>query len=373
MNDVNANDQGQTGESITVEYFEFEWNFDMDNMTSALSTDGNSIIGYKVKGRCKACWGSLIARTQKGTWKITGIKCRACGKMLEGIEAEEEDSRMSSEGNNNRFNLAYGLRPNYGEGTFLQKSFPQYDNYNEEDIKKRVRLKVAEGNKAGKLTRNSFPLGSPGLFLLQAQLLMEGLIGISNPEDFSVVVFDDIDFLDDGSVLVYPDVEGLKHDSKYFKNRLLRRMGANMTTAMISAFACELAMKAISLTCDDEAKRIHDLLELFESLPGESRSRIKIDFPEIESILEGRRQTFDSWRYFETNIGELAFSTMIDKPSAQALCKAARVILDECEIVGLHASVVMDAKQDVSQVGQQRTYHQSINIKVTGGENPPPL
>ena len=371
MHDTHATSGRNDIEKDSIASIEIEWNFDMDKMSTEFSINGGpNIYHWKIKGRCKACWGSLIARTNKETREVTGIRCRVCGKLLEGSDAAVEDSRMSKEGNTNLLNLASGLSPRYGEGPFVQKLFPQLNHYTEQDLKKHIESKAAEGNKRGKLTRNHFPVGSPGLFLLQAQMLMDGLADISNPQDPSVATFDDFEFLDDGSVRVYPDLEGIKEDPRYFENSMSKRMGANMTMSMISAFACELAMKAISLTCSDEAKRIHDLLDLFEDLPEESRNRIRADFGEIESILEKRRRTFDSWRYFETNTGEMVLSVLIDKVAARALGKAARVIMDECEIVGLNGSATMNARQSVRQVGQQRTTRHHIDVKVSGSENP---
>ena len=61
---------------------------------------------------------------------------------------------------------------------------------------------------------------------------------------------------------------------------------------MIAAFACELALKAISLTCTDEASKSHDLLDLFDHLPRESRDRIEADFSTIRDVLTENRGTF---------------------------------------------------------------------------------
>ena len=148
-------------------------------------------------------------------------------------------------------------------------------------------------------------------------------------------------------------------------------MGATMVEGMISAFACELAMKAISLTCKDEAIKTHDLLDLFKDLPKESRLRISADYPDIVVLMEQARQVFGAWRYFENNVGERGMSAMIDMPRAHALGKAARVIIDEAEMVGLRGELEVNAKQDVREIGAARTYNYRINAKVTGGESPP--
>ena len=78
--------------------------------------------------------------------------------------------------------------------------------------------------------------------------------------------------------------------------------GSTMTRALMSAFACELAMKAIRLTRLDEARKQHDLLALYRDLPEDSRTRMEMDYPGIEAILQKARHTFGKWRYFETKI-----------------------------------------------------------------------
>ena len=59
----------------------------------------------------------------------------------------------------------------------------------------------------------------------------------------------------------------------------MKRLGSTMTIAMMSAFACELAMKAIRLTRMDEAQKIHDLWLLYSDLPEDSRARMEEGFP----------------------------------------------------------------------------------------------
>ena len=140
---------------------------------------------------------------------------------------------------------------------------------------------------------------------------------------------------------------------------------------MISAFACELAMKAISLTCKDEAIKTHDLLDLFHALPEESQSRITADYLEIEEVIDQGRQTFGKWRYFERNVGENGLRAMIDTARVRALGKAARVILDEAETVGLQGKAKVNAQQKVRVAKQQRTYDHKFNLTVTGSESPP--
>ena len=150
-------------------------------------------------------------------------------------------------------------------------------------------------------------------------------------------------------------------------------MGTTRTEAMTAAFACELAMNAICLTCKDEAIRTHDLIELYHDLPQRSRTRIEADYPEIAAVMEAGRQTFGEWRYFQKSVGEAGLRAMIDMQQARALGKAARVFLDEADMVGLATSFKMQANRKIRVVGDTEFTSDTINVEMTGGENPPSL
>ena len=62
---------------------------------------------------------------------------------------------------------------------------------------------------------------------------------------------------------------------------------------------------------------------------------------------------------------------MIDMPRAHALGRAARVIIDEAEMVGLRGEWEVKATQYVREIGPKRTYYHEVNAKVTGSEWPP--
>ena len=151
----------------------------------------------------------------------------------------------------------------------------------------------------------------------------------------------------------------------------MRRMGTTMTEAMIAAFACELAMKAISLTCNDEASKTHDLLLLFQGLPGGSRERIQADYPEIADVIRKGRHTFGAWRYFETSVGEAVIHSMVDVDQARALGKAARVILDEAEFVGVTGTATIQGTRHVRMAGDTSIRKDELTIKFNAGETPP--
>ena len=352
---------------------EIEWGIDMDTMSTKWSFAGKPEREVKLKGRCKRCWGSLLARSDEaGVW--TGMKCRVCGWLLEGEDAAKERARGLNESIVNLMNIDFGRYSQYAEGAFSLKIFPQMDRLTEGELRTRIGTKVASGSRAEnreKLTRSSFPLGSPGWLYLQANTLMSGVEQISNLDQQSVAHFPDFDIREDGTVVTYLPMEGLKEDPQFHERQMARTMGSTMIEAMVSAFACELAMKAICLTCKDEAIKNHDLLDLFNDLPEDSRLRIRADYPEIEELMERARQVFGAWRYFERDIGESGLMAIADLNRAQALSKAARVILDEATIVGLGGTVKMNATRNVRVVGEQRFYKGEIKINMTGSEWPP--
>ena len=341
----------------------------MDSMSTTFSFGGTETKA-KLKGRCKRCWGRLLARRGENRgW--TGIRCRVCGIKIEGKKAQDEFKRMQERTILNLMNMEFGRAPEYRDAKFIQKIFPEMDSLPKEEVVGRVRTKLAEGKKGNKLTRHDFPLGSAGILVIQAEILMAGVADISHPHETSVADFSDVRVQNDGSLRVRSSLEGFKDDPNYSDNRLRRRMGTTMTEAMTAAFACELAMKAICLTCKDEAIKTHDLMDLYEDLPEQSRRRMRADYPEIAKTLESGRQTFGQWRYFEMNVGEEGMRAMIDVQKARALGKAARVILDEAAMMGLDATVKMRAKRNVRIVADTEVQNQAINLKITGGESPP--
>ena len=191
------------------------------------------------------------------------------------------------------------------------------------------------------------------------------------PRELSVARFWDFDMHDDGSATVHVPTKELSEDPKASENELMKRLGSTMTIAMMSAFACELAMKTIRLTRMDEARRSHDLWRLYRDLPEDSRARMEEDFPEAGSVLKKARHTFAKWRYFEANAGGRGMSAMIDTGRAFALAKAARVLLDEAELMGLGYSVDIDATQKVTTTGDRQHMHVIHKLNTTAREAPP--
>ena len=266
--------------------------------------------------------------------------------------------------------MALGLLPKYQDGArFVSKIFPHIDRQTAEEFQRRTIAQATKEPKEGWLTRREFPGGSAGFLFLQARALMSGLERL--PSELSVAPFWDFDMHDDGSTTVHVPTKELREDPKAGENELMKRLGSTMIIAMMSAFACELAMKAIRLTRMDEARKSHDLWQLYRDLPEDSRARIEEDCPEGSSVLKKARHTFDKWRYFEANGGGRGISSMIDTDRAFALAKAARVLLDEAELMGLGYSVEIDATKKVTKISDRKYMHFSHKMHTTAREAPP--
>ena len=356
----------------TLATIKIEWNYDMDRqppISLSVIRQGD-YDGATFRGRCKSCWGRLIGRMHN-KHGMTGIKCSVCRTILNGEDAQKEYMRMDKEAVFNLLNMGLGHPPKYGDGLFVKKVFPNIGRMTTREIKQKVRTKALMAKKEYFLTRSGFPAGSPGYLVLQARLLMAGLEDVANPDEHSVIEFPEFNMKADGSATVQVSTIGLSGDPQYSEQSVKRKIGTTMTESMMSAFSCELALKAICLTCKDEAPKKHDLVELYEFLPPNSIKRIEVDFPHIRSVLEDGRHRFGKWRYFETSINKEAMLSMIHSDLARGLSKAARVLLDECEFVGLSGSVSVNATQSVTVEGKKEHYHYKFDMNVKGTENPP--
>lgn len=350
---------------------QIEWGADLESLTFRGTDWDGSAYEARVKARCARCWGGLVGR-HDDRHQITGIKCRVCGEKREGEAARGEHSRMQNEHAANLGNVVSGRLPRYAEdATFVLKTFPARERMIPDDFRARISRSMASPGPGNKIDRNRFPPGSPGYFVLQATTLMASVEDISHPQMRSVADFPRVRFRDDGTAVCTVCQKGIRDDPQFHERLLLRNLGETLTAAMISAFACELAMKAISLTVNDEALRTHDLKRLYDDLPEPSRCRAAADYPGIAAALEAGRQTFDSWRYFETDVGEAVARALIDTEQARHLGKAARVILDEAETVGLGYAVNVEGRQEVRTSGDADKFRQHLNIDVQGFEAPP--
>lgn len=357
---------------------QIEWNWDLDEEEAHVSNfgmgDHRHSLGeegrFRLKGRCKRCWGGLIGKKDIEKHEVLAIRCRVCGLLLEGDAAGNEYERMSRQSGLNLMSVLTGIGVRYrGDATFVQKIFPHIERLSPEELHLRVNESVQNASRRGRLSRGSFPAGSAGFLFLQARALMSGVERL--PRESSVARFWAVDMHDDGSATVHIPTEELKEHTKTTEHELMKRLGSTMTVAFNSAFACELAMKAIGLTRLDEARRNHDLWELYGDLPEDSRARVETDFPGIGSVMEEARHTFGRWRYFEVDVGSRGISAMIDTERAFSLAKAARVLLDEAELMGLGYSVHIDATQEIFETEDQRHTHVKHKLNTTAKEAPP--
>lgn len=346
-----------------------EWNWDMDNIGLSIPAL-DDVTEFKLRTRCQRCWGRVRGRTDPER-NVTGMRCLDCGRALEGQAAADEEDRISKESFLNAVNSDWGIQAKYSDGSFARKVFPEIDRLSKQELLSRVALGKGHYAKSpgGTLTRHDFQAGSPGWLFLQARLLIDGASKATDYGRDSVADFPTVKA--DGSVSVRIDTERMSENPRTQEQELLSRVGSLLGHGMIGAFACELALKAISLTCTDEATKTHQLLQLFDELPPESRDRLAADFSTIRDVLATSREAFGAWRYFETAVGKDAFSGMIDPERSRSLMKAARVILDEGEYVGLTAGINVKAKRRVRVTGEQRQRADQIDFTIRGGECPP--
>ena len=349
---------------------EIEWWVDFDDHPAG------EAAAAAIKGRCANCWGRLAGRLDAEK-QLTGIECRLCGRSIKGDEATREMERMCREMHDNLPKVRRGLAAKYREDAkFVLKILPDMDR-NTAHFDKRIATKIAAGCKKATISRHDFPKGTAGYLYLQACAFVAGTESL--PREMSVIQYSDYDFekprisgidvADDGSeVRVSAEATGR---SRQPSNRLLiERMGSVMMLGMTLAFACELALKAILITRQDEARKTHDLLNLYKDLPEDSEARLKADFTAIEDELKKGRHIFDRWRYFETNVGVEAIQAMVNTERALMLAKAARVLIDEGEIAGLTYKIKVNLDAEFWSEGDHsdNSYKETYGLNVTVGE-----
>ena len=257
------------------------------------------------------------------------------------------------------------------EGPFLWVTFPPLERESRESFEQQVKRIAQIRTPPGKVGRGQFPLGAPGLLFIQARLLTDGLTTVPGFDEGTIGVFPHSQLNSDGTLtLIYPQ-EQIERGPKYREERMMAMMGANMIAAMSSAFACELVMKAICLTAKNQALKSHDLADLYADLPPTSVERMEVYHPEIQTSLEQGRGRFGDWRYFEKNTGETAIASLTPTELSMSLLKAARVLLDEAELLGLSGGVKLHANQSITVDDCSRSDDYRYDLSVHGGEAPP--
>ena len=359
----------------TVRSVQTLWDFDdrWHEMKSVGEGNDKHTFGeegrFRLKGRCRRCWGGIIG---KGTNEAvpTVIRCRVCGIQLEGNDAKEEYQRILKEDADNTFRVSLGFSPKHDNNArFVSKFFPHIERQTADELRSRTSVEEQALPKKGWLTRRDFPVGSAGFLFLQAKVLMSGIERM--PREIALVPFPGRDIHDDGSATVCVPTMSLSGDPKASEKDLMRRLGSTLIIVKMSAFACELVMKAICLTRKDKARKVHDLGQLYCDLPDDSKARLEEDFPEIGSVLKEARFSFAKHRYFDVNVGGHGSTDMINTERVFTLAKAARVLIDEAELMGLSYSVKLDAKQNVTEADDRQYRHFVHKMLIKTIEAPP--
>lgn len=339
-----------------------------------------SVIGYEKRGRCTKCWGQLIGRKDEDEkWNFIG--CRLCGVSVEGDEAENEMKRMVIEAEENLDRVCQLSVATYvAESKFVFKILPDMKR-DKQNVNSRIAAKHAgirsNNHKQKRITRLDIDKGegAAGYFYLQACTLMAGIEGLPKVE--SAIPYSEIDPTELSVSINEKTVNGGLHRfsvntnnmSSNTRNALMRNMGTLVSLGMTSAFACELALKAISLTRSDETVKTHNLSVLYKSLPPDSEQRLRAEYKEIEEVLYEGRNVFGDWRYFQPKHGIEGILALANVDRAYTLAKAARVIIDEGVIAGLMNEVNVE---DVF-IGRIECHDsllwQSCNLSVTAEES----
>ena len=264
--------------------------------------------------------------------------------------------------------LDFGLRSSYKNKHFVYKMFPNVprltkDEATTEEVARHTEagLEVAARSDKKWLTRNEYPFGSAGFLLFQAKSLLAGLEQEAVWDQGLVDGYTDADKRDSRSLFVSDESDDRLDGREWNEARILRWMGSIMIATTYSALACELIMKSIALTCNDRAKKIHNLQELFADLPKSSRDRIVTDQPGVEDLFRVERETSGSWRYLEPNKKERGLRTLIDVEAARQLGRVARVLLDEAEVVGLRIGFSFSATRNIDDSEHSRKVDDLLN------------
>lgn len=330
----------------------------------------------EVQGRCYRCWGSIAGLRRKGI-PCAHVQCLGCGASVDGEDVQPEVARMLREAAENVPLARRGRGSKYSsQARFVVKLLPDMDR----DMtwyKQNLAASLLSGRRKGYLDRRDFPSGEAGYLFAQASILVAGLSGL--PRELSALSLADVEYGTPEILRVEPTgaldrstrvVGRIPGRYRRPSNAVVKeRMGMLMMAGSTAAFACELAMKAILMTRNNEAKKTHDLASLYDSLPWDCRERLEGDFGEIGAVLKENRQTFGQWRYFEQRLGGKAFGALVDTYRVWGLGKSARVLIDECVIAGLDYKIEATKESEVTMAGNKTEYGETVSLQVEGNES----
>ena len=163
------------------------WVHDMDQVKITNPQGDDPDVEITVKGRCLKCWGRLIQHGGSDA-TLPRLKCRVCGRTLEGSVAKQELDRMMKEVIVNLFRMDLGAVSSYEEGVFAYKAFPKVGSLSKECVLARISARRARSSaSSGVVSRDDVPLGSAGWFVMQAKVLLAGV----NPSIYNLGSFPD--------------------------------------------------------------------------------------------------------------------------------------------------------------------------------------
>ena len=127
MTGVLLNNRNQRKVESTMLKTKSDWDINMERILIKEKGDKKE-KEVRIAGRCKSCWGGLIARRNEA-YEWIEIKCRICGTTVEGQDAQKEKEKMLEEGISNlmMMNMGLGNNPKYGDGFFVGKLFPSIE------------------------------------------------------------------------------------------------------------------------------------------------------------------------------------------------------------------------------------------------------
>ena len=231
-----------------------------------------------VKLRCAACWGDA-RRSASATGTVTKIECGLCKSTILEDAARREADAIARETTSNSSRITQGKPAKYRSGArFVAKVFPEMprdtDSFDTQ-IKKTLGL---PNKKRRFLTRYEVPAGEAGYLFLQAKLFVAAVRTF--PSDAAIQRWEEVDAFRLTSLRVTPSDEmGIHIDAEMQDptppETLDERAGVLMMRALMAAFSCELALKAILMTRNHRAKKIHDLVCLYTELPPDSQARVR--------------------------------------------------------------------------------------------------
>ena len=318
-----------------------------DNSTDEGPRPADGLAEPIVEGRCTRCWGRVRLDCESG--EVARVECALCTNHLAGQDADNEWKSVMKEVERNTPSVSLGKAATYRpDAKFVAKVIPDMRR-DKARVDAEIRAAMGLPSKSQGsfwITRHDVPPGTAEFLYLQAKLLAAGARSL--PREVAINRWDEIESIQ----LVNMEIEKHEESGARIRTEVLgsprtepgtwdERAGAIMMRAMMAAFCCEVALKAILMTRNHRARKTHDLLALYDDLPEDCRARMNGDYAAIEDVLENSRQTFAKWRYFESETTKDAIERTLNHERAQDLEKAARVIIDECAFVGLKGDLRM--------------------------------